>query len=41
VNIHFLLRIEMKAGHGFGKPTTKVIEERSDILAFLFWWFGW
>ncbi|HZU65755.1 MAG TPA: prolyl oligopeptidase family serine peptidase [Ktedonobacteraceae bacterium] len=35
-----LLHIEMKAGHGLGKPTTKVIEERSDILAFLFHVFG-
>ncbi len=35
-----LLRIEMKAGHGFGKPTTKLIEERSDIWAFLFERFG-
>ena len=35
-----LLRIEMKAGHGLGKPTTKLIEERSDILAFLFQRFG-
>jgi prolyl oligopeptidase len=35
-----LLRIEMKAGHGMGKPTTKLIEERSDILAFLFERFG-
>ena len=34
------LRIEMKAGHGLGKPTIKVIEERSDILAFLFSVFG-
>ncbi|HJT56198.1 MAG TPA: prolyl oligopeptidase family serine peptidase, partial [Ktedonobacteraceae bacterium] len=35
-----LLHIEMKAGHGLGKPTAKVIEERSDILAFLFHVFG-
>lgn len=35
-NNPILLRIEMKAGHGLGKPTAKVIEERSDILAFLF-----
>lgn len=35
-----LLRIEMKAGHGLGKPTTKLIEERSDIWAFLFARFG-
>jgi prolyl oligopeptidase len=31
-----LLRIATKAGHGMGKPTTKVIEEESDLLAFLF-----
>jgi prolyl oligopeptidase len=31
-----LLRLEMKAGHGLGKPTTKIIEEESDMLAFLF-----
>ncbi len=30
-----LIRIESKAGHGAGKPTAKVIEERSDLLAFL------
>ncbi len=31
-----LIRIETKAGHGSGKPTAKVIEEQSDIYAFLF-----
>ncbi len=31
-----LLRVEMKAGHGLGKPTAKVIQEASDIYAFLF-----
>lgn len=31
-----LLRLEMKAGHGLGKPTAKIIEEESDVLAFLF-----
>ena len=31
-----LLRLELKAGHGLGKPTAKIIEERSDMLAFLF-----
>ncbi len=31
-----LLRVEKKAGHGAGKPTGKVIEEQSDIYAFLF-----
>jgi len=31
-----LIRIETKAGHGGGKPTSKRIEEASDIWAFLF-----
>ena len=31
-----LLRVDMKAGHGLGKPTAKRIEEWTDILAFLF-----
>lgn len=30
-----LIRIETKAGHGAGKPTTKVIEEAADRYAFL------
>jgi prolyl oligopeptidase len=30
-----LSRIETKAGHGAGKPTAKVIEERADQWAFL------
>ncbi|MCY7391574.1 MAG: prolyl oligopeptidase family serine peptidase, partial [Leptolyngbyaceae cyanobacterium CAN_BIN12] len=30
-----LIRIETKAGHGAGKPTTKIIEEASDRWAFL------
>lgn len=30
-----LIRIETKAGHGAGKPTTKLIEEAADKLAFL------
>jgi prolyl oligopeptidase len=30
-----LIRIETKAGHGAGKPTTKVIEETADRWAFL------
>jgi prolyl oligopeptidase len=29
-----LIRIETKAGHGAGKPTSKQIEERADMLAF-------
>jgi prolyl oligopeptidase len=30
-----LLRVETSAGHGAGKPTTKQIAERTDVLAFL------
>jgi prolyl oligopeptidase len=30
-----LIRIETSAGHGAGKPTSKIIEERSDVLAFM------
>jgi len=30
-----LLRVETKAGHGGGKPTSKAIEEQADIFAFL------
>jgi prolyl oligopeptidase len=30
-----LIRIDVKAGHGAGKPTTKLIEEAADIRAFL------
>jgi prolyl oligopeptidase len=30
-----LLRIETKAGHGLGKPTAKMIDERVDVFAFL------
>ena len=35
-----LLRVETKAGHGAGKPTTKRIEEAADIYTFLFKVFG-
>jgi prolyl oligopeptidase len=35
-----LLRIETKAGHGAGKPVTKLIEEGTDIYSFLFWQLG-
>lgn len=31
-----LVRIETKAGHGLGKPTTKVIEDQRDMYTFLF-----
>lgn len=30
------IRIETKAGHGLGKPTSKLIEEQTDMYAFLF-----
>jgi prolyl oligopeptidase len=30
-----LIRVETKAGHGAGKPTTKLIEEATDRWAFL------
>jgi prolyl oligopeptidase len=30
-----LIRIETRAGHGAGKPTTKLIEEAADRFAFL------
>ncbi|HZO72044.1 MAG TPA: prolyl oligopeptidase family serine peptidase [Ktedonobacteraceae bacterium] len=35
-----LLWVEMKAGHGMGKPTSKVIEEECDTMAFLCKVFG-
>jgi prolyl oligopeptidase len=30
-----LARIDTRAGHGAGKPTTKQIDERADVFAFL------
>jgi prolyl oligopeptidase len=30
-----LIRIETSAGHGAGKPTTKIIEEAADVLSFM------
>ncbi|MBI4243202.1 MAG: S9 family peptidase [Planctomycetes bacterium] len=35
-----LLRMDKKAGHGRGKPTSKVVEEITDIYTFLFKVFG-
>jgi prolyl oligopeptidase len=35
-----LIRIETKAGHGAGKPTSKLIEEAADRWAFLVRVFG-
>ncbi len=34
-NHPILLRIETRAGHGLGKPTSKLIDETADIYAFL------
>ena len=30
-----LMRVETRAGHGAGKPISKVIDEQADIYAFL------
>jgi prolyl oligopeptidase len=30
-----LIRVDTDAGHGVGKPVSKLIDERSDVLAFL------
>ena len=30
------IRIEKSAGHGYGKPVSKIIDERADLLAFFF-----
>jgi prolyl oligopeptidase len=35
-----LISIESKAGHGAGKPTSKIIEEQADKWSFLFWNMG-
>jgi prolyl oligopeptidase len=29
-----LIRVEVRAGHGAGKPTAKIISETSDLLGF-------
>ena len=34
-NAPVLIRIETKAGHGAGKPTSKVIQEQADLYGFL------
>ncbi|MCA9794174.1 MAG: S9 family peptidase, partial [Candidatus Eremiobacteraeota bacterium] len=35
-----LIRIETKAGHGAGKPTSKLIEEAADCYTFLLKYLG-
>ena len=35
-----LIRIETRAGHGSGKPTSKAIEEYADMWAFAGYWTG-
>ncbi|MBX2891396.1 MAG: S9 family peptidase [Saprospiraceae bacterium] len=32
-----LIRIETSAGHGAGKPTSKLLDEAADILSFMLW----
>ena len=35
-----LIRVETRAGHGSGKPTSKQIEETADLWAFIGYWTG-
>ena len=32
-----LVRVDVNAGHGAGKPTEKVIEEWADVWSFVLW----
>ena len=36
-----LIRIDTKAGHGAGKPTSMIIQEQADIFAFTLYNMGW
>ena len=36
-----LIRIETDAGHGAGKPTSKIIEEQTDIYGFTLYNMGY
>ena len=35
-----IIRIESKAGHGAGKPISKVLEEQADMYAFILYNMG-
>jgi len=35
-----LLRVDSKAGHGVGKPITKLVDDAVDVWRFLFWQLG-
>jgi prolyl oligopeptidase len=35
-----LIRIDRKAGHGAGKPTTKLIDDAADMWSFVLWNLG-
>lgn len=35
-----LIRIDVNAGHGAGKPTSKILDEQADKWAFMFWNMG-
>jgi prolyl oligopeptidase len=35
-----LLRVDSKAGHGVGKPVTKLVDDAVDVWSFLFWQLG-
>ena len=35
-----LMRVDSKAGHGVGKPITKLVDDAVDVWSFLFWQLG-